>query len=197
MLLSRDSVLRLIDILFQIGYEELVWSARGTRVCPKRVQYYTEINLMNVFEEFIHLVKELEAQKVRYALVGGVAMAFYHQPRFTRDIDLLIDSEDYEKTKAILEREGYFESASPWTFKSVPIELHRFLKVTTEDEMPIDILIAKTDEVRRMIQASVEAESEEGRVKIVSRENLIWLKKKRNSQQDKADIEMLEDEKIR
>ena len=64
---------------------------------------------MNVFEEFIHLVKELEAQEVRYALVGGVAMAFYNQPRFTRDIDLLIDSEDYEKAKGILEREEYFD----------------------------------------------------------------------------------------
>jgi hypothetical protein len=152
---------------------------------------------MNVFEEFIHLVKELEAQKVRYTLVGGVAMAFYNQPRFTRDIDLLIDSEDYEKTKGILEREGYFESASPWTFKSVPIELHRFLKAITEDEMYIDILIAKTEEIRRIIRGSLEAESEEGRIKIVSREDLIWLKKMRDSQQDKADIEMLEDEKNR
>jgi predicted nucleotidyltransferase len=48
---------------------------------------------MNVFEEFNSLVKELETRKVRYALVGGVAMAFYTEPRFTRDIDLLIDSE--------------------------------------------------------------------------------------------------------
>jgi predicted nucleotidyltransferase len=88
---------------------------------------------MNVFEEFNHLVKELETRKVRYALVGGVAMAFYTEPRFTKDIDLLIDSEDYEKAKGILEKEGYFEAASPWTFKRVPIELHRFLKVSQEN----------------------------------------------------------------
>lgn len=89
---------------------------------------------MNVFEEFNHLVKELEAHRVRYALVGGVAMAFYTEPRFTRDIDLLIDSGDYAKTEGILVKEGYFESTSPWRFKRVPIELHRFLKVTKEDE---------------------------------------------------------------
>lgn len=63
--------------------------------------------------------------------------------------------------------------------------------------MLIDILIAKTEEVRRIIQDSAEAESEEGRVKIVSREDLIWLKKMRDSQQDKADIAMLNDEKNR
>jgi hypothetical protein len=150
---------------------------------------------MNVFEEFNSLVKELETRKVRYALVGGVAMAFYTEPRFTRDIDLLIDSEDYEKAKGILEKEGYFESASPWTFKKVPIELHRFLKVIDEDEMIIDILIAEIEEVRRIIRDSVEAESEEGRIKIASRKDLIWLKRMRASKQDQADIEKLEDEK--
>jgi hypothetical protein len=152
---------------------------------------------MNVFEEFIHLVKELEARKVKYALVGGVAMAFYTEPRFTRDIDLLIDSEDYEKTEGILVKEGYFESASPWRFRGVPIELHRFLKVTEEDEMIIDILVAETEEVRRIIRDSVEAESEEGRIKIASREDLIWLKRMRDSKQDQLDIEKLEDEKDR
>ncbi len=40
---------------------------------------------MNVFEEFNRLVIELEKQKVKYALVGGVAMAFYTEPRFTRE----------------------------------------------------------------------------------------------------------------
>jgi hypothetical protein len=131
---------------------------------------------------------------VRYALVGGVAMAFYTEARFTRDIDLLIDSEDHEKTKRILVKEGYFESASPWTFRKVPIELHRFLKVSAEDEMIIDILVAKTEEVRRIIRDSVEAESEEGRVMIASRRDLIWLKKMRDSKQDQADIEKLENE---
>jgi hypothetical protein len=50
---------------------------------------------MNVFDEFKRLVLELEKQVVRYALVGGVAMAFYTEPRFTRDIDLLVDAEDF------------------------------------------------------------------------------------------------------
>ena len=61
---------------------------------------------MNVFEEFKQLVMELERHKVRYALVGGVAMAFYTEPRFTRDIDLLVDFEDFEKVKGILDEIG-------------------------------------------------------------------------------------------
>ena len=150
---------------------------------------------MNVFEEFTQLVKGLETGKVRYALVGGVAMAFYSEPRFTRDIDLLIHAEDYEKAKDILEKKGYFESASPWTFKNVAIELHRFLKVAEADEMMIDILIAQSEELRRIIRDSIKAESEEGKIKIASRKDLIWLKRIRDSKQDQADIEKLEDEK--
>ncbi|MBN2123963.1 MAG: nucleotidyltransferase [Deltaproteobacteria bacterium] len=152
---------------------------------------------MNVFEEFRHLVKELERHKIRYALIGGVAMAFYTEPRFTRDIDFLIDSEDYEKCKALLEKAGYFESASPWTLRKAPLDLHHFLKVTDEDEMIIDILVPGSEEIRRIIRDSVEAESEKGKVRIARRRDLIWLKGIRDSKQDQADIEKLENEESR
>jgi len=153
---------------------------------------------MNVFEEFKRLKLELEKQAVRYALVGGVAMAFYTEPRFTKDIDLLVDPEDFEKTKGILEKDGYFESALPWTFPNVPIELHRFLKIVSEeDEMLIDILVAKNEEVRSIIRNAVEAESEEGSLMVANKRDLIWLKRTRDSKQDRADIEKLEDDKDR
>ena len=153
---------------------------------------------MNIFQEFKWLVSEFDKQGVEYAVVGGVAMAFYTEPRFTRDIDLLVDSNDFEKVKEILEKDGYFESASPWTFHNVAIELHRFLKVVApEDEMLIDILIAKNEEVRNVIRDAVKAESEEGKVMVANKRNLIWLKEARYSKQDQADIEKLEDEKDR
>jgi predicted nucleotidyltransferase len=151
---------------------------------------------MNVFQEFKHLMKEVDNHGVRYALVGGVAMAFYTEPRFTRDIDLLVETEDFDKVKSILEKDGYLESASSWTFRNVAIELHRFLKVTNEeDEMLIDILVAKDEEVRKVIQNAVEAESEEGRVMLANKKDLIWLKKTRDSKQDQADIEKLKNDK--
>ena len=151
---------------------------------------------MNVFEEFKRLVLELEKQAVKYALIGGVAMAFYTEPRFTRDIDLLVDSEDFEIIKSILQKHGYFESALPWMFPNVAIELHRFLKVVNEeDEMLIDILVARNDQVKNIIRNAIEAESEEGRVMLVNKRDLIWLKRARGSKQDHADIEKLEDER--
>lgn len=125
-------------------------------------------------------------------------MAFYTEPRFTRDVDLLVDFGDFEKAKGVLERHGYFESALPWTFPNVAIELHRFLKVVDkEDEMLIDILVAENEEVRSIIRNAVEAESEEGKVMLANKHDLIWLKRTRGSKQDQADIERLEDGKDR
>lgn len=71
---------------------------------------------MNVFDEFTDIVSHLEEAKVRYALVGGVAMAFYMEPRFTQDIDLLLDPGAFGSARQVLEHAGYFESAKPWTF---------------------------------------------------------------------------------
>jgi len=81
-------------------------------------------------------------------------------------------------------------------FPNVAIELHRFLKVVNEgDEMLIDILVARNDQVKNIIRNAIEAESEEGRVMLVNKRDLIWLKRARGSKQDQADIEKLEDEK--
>ena len=41
------------------------------------------------FKEFIEL---LNKNKVRYLIVGGYAYSYYVEPRFTKDIDFLIES---------------------------------------------------------------------------------------------------------
>ena len=63
--------------------------------------------------------------------------------------------------------------------------------------MMIDILIAKDEAVRKIIRNTVKAESEEGRVMVADKKDLIWLKRLRDSKQDQADIERLEDDKDR
>jgi hypothetical protein len=63
--------------------------------------------------------------------------------------------------------------------------------------MLIDVLVAKNGEARNVIQNAVEAESEEGRVMLANKKDLIWLKRTRHSKQDQADIEKLENDKNR
>ncbi len=150
---------------------------------------------MNIFDEFIEIIKHIERDKLRYALVGGVAMAFYAEARFTQDIDLLIEPNDFDKAVRILEKHGYFESTEPWTFRTTPLTLHRFLKVIENDQMIIDLLVAGNKRHLKIIHNALEAQGEYGIARVADKSDIIWLKRKRNSLQDQADIERLENEK--
>lgn len=49
---------------------------------------------MNIFDEFSEIIAHLEKEKINYAIVGGVALAFHAEPRFTQDIERLQDEKD-------------------------------------------------------------------------------------------------------
>jgi len=115
---------------------------------------------MNVFQEFYQILKHLQAERIDYALVGGVAVAFHTEPRFTRDIDLLIRENDLEGVSKILKKEGYFQSAAPWAFRDSITTLYRFLKVKNADQMIIDIIVAGDDRHERIITDALQAEAE-------------------------------------
>ena len=150
---------------------------------------------MNIFDEFTEILKHIEQEKIRYAIVGGVAMAFYAEPRFTQDIDMLLEPNDFEKARRILAQNGYFESAEPWTFKNTPLTLRRFFKAIGNDQMLIDLLIAGDKKHLEIIENALIARGEHGVAHVADKADIIWLKKQRNSLQDQADIERLEDGK--
>lgn len=43
--------------------------------------------------DFRELCESLNARRVRYLIIGGYAVAFHGHPRYTKDLDLLVDSE--------------------------------------------------------------------------------------------------------
>lgn len=150
---------------------------------------------MNVFEEFLRIVAFLRDAQVDYALIGGVAMAFHAEPRFTRDIDVLIRADDLERVSDLLIQAGYFASTRPWAFTNSHLTLHRFLKAQGSDSMLVDILVAGDDQCEAVIRDAMVAESPKtGPVRVADKDGLIFLKRKRNSKQDQADIERLTDE---
>lgn len=147
---------------------------------------------MNIFEEFRKIVKAIEANNLEYALVGGVALAFHDQPRFTKDIDLLLIPDDIDNLSDVLSKLDFFVSATPWTFKNTDMTLHRFIKIVGDDHLQLDVLTANSERSQQIIQNALNAESEYGTVRVASIEDLIWMKRKRNSDQDQVDIKMLE-----
>ncbi len=150
---------------------------------------------MNVFEEFPKIISAFEDEDLRYALVGGVAMAFHDEPRFTKDIDILLIPEDIAKLEKILSKNGYVESTAPWTFKNVDMTLHRYLKIEEKEHLQLDVLTANEKRSKQIIKNALEAESEQGIVRVATKKDLIWMKKQRDSDQDKVDIKKLEDDK--
>ena len=146
---------------------------------------------MNLFDEFFKIVEGFENMDLKYAVVGGIAMAFHDQPRFTKDIDILVLPEDLGKIATIFEEIGYFESSAPWTFKNTNLTLHRFMKVEGEDFLVVDILVGNEEKHRNVVKNALKEKSEKGIVKIAGKNDLIWMKKMRNSDQDKVDIKRL------
>jgi hypothetical protein len=149
---------------------------------------------MNLHDEFFALTPYLNKLNARYAVVGGIAMAFHGKPRFTRDVDILLHPDDFHLAQMAFDRLGYRETAEPWTFRSTDLTLHRFLRVRDGDEVMFDILLANTPRHQRMIDRAVEAPAKAGVVRVVSREDLVQLKLARNSSQDQVDIEALQND---
>ena len=133
---------------------------------------------MNVFFEFHKVVRHFQREDIEYALVGGVAVAFHAEPRFTKDVDFLIPGHELEKVSEVLKQEGYFRTAEPWTFKESKLTLHRFMKIENQDEMIIDVLVAGDERHEKIITNALIADSPgTGEVKVATKEDLIWLKK--------------------
>ncbi len=149
---------------------------------------------MQLYDEFFKLIKALKHIEINYALIGGIAMAFHAHPRFTRDIDLLVMENEFEKTKNILNELGYFESAKPWTFKKANLTLHRFMKIEGENYLVVDILIGNEEKHKDIITNSLIEPYDGGHVHIARKEDIIWMKQCRDSEQDRVDIRKLQDD---
>ena len=47
---------------------------------------------MRVEKDFKEFIESLNKNSVRYLIIGSFALSYYSEPRYTKDIDLLVDS---------------------------------------------------------------------------------------------------------
>lgn len=66
---------------------------------------------MNLPEDFREFIELLNAQKVKYLIVGGYAVGFHSRPKFTNDLDIWVDNspENAEKVLNVLKVFGFEE----------------------------------------------------------------------------------------
>jgi len=150
---------------------------------------------MNIYDEFFAVIKGINAAHIKCALVGGIALSFYVEPRYTKDIDFLVLSSCLDDLKSILKSMGYTFEAEPWACKNTNMTLHRLSKIEGEDSLTIDLLEAREERHCQIIENAITEATAHGLVCIATRQDLIWLKRLRNSAQDRADIEALASDK--
>jgi len=95
----------------------------------------------------IQLASNLEALKIRWALIGGLAVSAFAEPRTTGDVDVVIaaaENQDAERTTLALQARGY-RIYSVLEHDSGRVSTVRLLAPrTTRPEVMVDLLFASS-----------------------------------------------------
>ena len=139
------------------------------------------------YEDFLKL---LNKHRARYVIIGSYALAFHARPRYTKDLDILVESSDdnAKRILTVLEEFG---------FGSLDLDIEDFVEQG-------NIIQLGYEPVRIDIVTSIEgldfSEVWENRVRgpygnqtvnFISRSHLVKSKQLSNRAQDKADLELL------
>ena len=140
------------------------------------------------FKEFCQL---LNANKVRYLVIGGYAVAFHGYPRYTKDIDiwLWIDQENASRVVQTLKDFG---------FESLGLQEEDFLEADTVIRLgyppnQIDLIMGALGvDFEICYQSRIETEIDDLSIPFIDLESLKKNKRATGRLQDLADIENLE-----
>lgn len=158
---------------------------------------------MTFFED---LFRRLDGDNVRYVVVGGLAVVLHGHPRMTAGVDLVVDLEKDEATRAIrsltaiglrprvpvdpeafadpAQRTRWIEERGMMVFNLYdPSDPLRSVDLFVESPIPFHELWARSREI----------ELPAGAVRVASIDDLIDMKKKAGRPVDSADIEALEE----
>ena len=133
--------------------------------------------MFDLYEELRKVTSTLDRHQIEYALCGGLAMAVYDHPRATIDIDLLILSDSLDSALQVANELGYTIRGLDLSFADGAVEIRRVSKIhpTTRHVLTLDMLLV-TSAIREIWDSRVEADLEDGKISVVSREGLIDAK---------------------
>ena len=155
-------------------------------------------------ESYKNLFKTLHNQRIRYIVVGGVAMSFHGITRFTNDIDILLALDDENRTKmnAVMKELGY-EQRLPVSLDELGDEKRALQLINKKNLLAYSFVHPKNPliSVDIIVGPSLKFEQYAKHMKtitlwgieipVVSIEDLIELKRDANREKDHLDIEML------
>jgi len=143
------------------------------------------------YEEFLEL---LNKHDVRYCIIGSFALAFHARPRYTKDMDILVEAttDNAKRLLAALNEFGFGSlnlAEDDFSSKGNIIQLGY-------EPIRIDILTSiKGLEFADIWASRIQGPYGKQTVNFIDRQNLIRSKQLSNRAQDKADLELLLPEK--
>jgi hypothetical protein len=145
---------------------------------------------MRVEKDYEELFKLFDKYRVRYCIIGSFAVAFYAKPRYTKDIDVLIEPsrENGQKIIRALEDFGFGAVQLPATdFRSK----NRIIQLGYEP-VRIDLITSvKGCTFKQAWKNKTPGIYGSERVYFIGLGDLIRLKRKSNRYQDKMDLDLL------
>jgi predicted nucleotidyltransferase len=148
--------------------------------------------LINQLQKVVNFLNE---HKIGYALAGGLAFSALVEPRATVDIDILIMVKEKEMSGFIDLIKEKFESIIPHKepMRFNEIQIWRVISFIKDREMIIDFLLAESEFHENVINRAIEIDFYSSKIKIITLEDLILLKKCAKRTQDIADLETISD----
>ncbi len=143
-----------------------------------------------IYQDFLELLHVLEKHKVKYAVIGGYAVGLYAEPRYTKDLDLIV-SPTLENAKVLLA--ALDEFGAPTSNLTVEeLASPGLLYVFGIEPLRVDILNRITGvSVSELIDRANIYDIQNTQIRVVKLPDLIKLKELANRKQDIADIEKL------
>ncbi len=142
---------------------------------------------MDLFNELVNVIHYIKPR--RYLLIGGLAYSIYAKPRFTQDIDFIICEDDYDAIDEILTVHNFLGQKTIMKFAQAKIA--RFVKMEGENALILDFLIDKKKDFNGFYKKRNTIVQNHVEIELIGIDDLIRLKKNRNSKQDQLDIDEL------
>ena len=146
---------------------------------------------MKVEKDFREFIALLNRHDVHYLIIGGFAFSFYAEPRYTKDIDILIEQSNENAGKIM-------EAIKDFGFTDIDLTEKDLLEIGQVIQLGvapvrIDILTSiKGMDFQRFWENRVNGRYGDIEVFFISKQDLIRCKRASGRKQDLADIEKLE-----
>lgn len=151
---------------------------------------------LDIISELEKVLAAFEADGIEYALCGGLALAVHGHPRFTQDIDFLVQEVQLPAALSAVKSAGFDIPARKMTFglrTATPREIQRTSKLEddTGQLVSVDLLVVAHEYVE--VWASRIRLPWRGRqIVVVSRDGLAKMKRLAGRPIDLRDIDVLE-----